>query len=92
MCDLESNIVINLKKNMVQVTCTYGSQMSNYPCSICWCDKTQLRNVGERIEERTEGKMKERLELIEKATTTTEANRISKQYSMHPIPVSEMSG
>ena len=77
---------------MMQVTCTYGSQMSNYPCSICWCSKTQLRNVSERIEERTEESMKRQLELIQTTTTTNEANKISKQYSMHHVPVSDIIG
>jgi hypothetical protein len=70
-----------------QVSATFDSNRCKYPCNLCMCDAENLNNVNLTFEPRTVQKMREIVDQIERAPTSTTKKLISQQWSVHPVQV-----
>ena len=81
-------LIIYLCMLYIQGTCTYDTNKSHYPCSMCMCQKSSLSSVeGQDHEYRTEPNMKR----IYRQMFNQQRNvqkEIAMTYSLHPVEVS----
>jgi hypothetical protein len=70
-----------------RITCTFDSNKSNFPCSLCFCPKKDLSSVSKTFTYRTEGNMKEIFVEMQQSPPE-EKERQSKELSVHPVQVS----
>ena len=71
-----------------QVTCTYDTNKSHHPCSMCMCRAEALSNVEAEVTHiyRTETSMKRIYEQMQSQPPTMR-ERTSKTHSLHPVEV-----
>ena len=72
----------------IQVTCTYDTNKSRYPCSICMCQKSSLSSVeGQNHEYRIEPNMKRVYREMSNQPRNVQ-KEIAMTYSLHLVEVS----
>ena len=72
----------------VQVMCTYDTNKSRYPCSMCMCQKSSLSSVeGQDHEYRTEPNMKRVYRQMFNQPRNVQ-KEIAMTYSLHLVEVS----
>ncbi len=72
----------------MQVSCTFDTNKRQLPCSICLCGKDSLRDVHQKNSVCTEKNMQEVYEAMMETRDKKDVAALSKQWSLHPIPVS----
>ena len=81
-------LFIYLCVSYVQVTCTYDTNKSCYPCNMCMCQKSSLSSVeGQDHEYRTEPNMKRVYRRMFNQPRNVQ-KEIATTYSFHPVEVS----
>lgn len=71
-----------------KVTCTYDTNKSRYPCSMCMCPKVSLSDVERGMNSyRTEASMKRIYQQMSTQPRTMQAST-AKSHSLHPVEVS----
>lgn len=69
-----------------QVTCTFDTNKSQYPCSTCMVPTNELANVERMVDYRTEPSMKEIYEELTRLQGRAR-DTLSKSHSLHPVKV-----
>jgi hypothetical protein len=80
----ELNIQVSYLFLFFQVTCTYDSNRTTYPCNVCECPKELLSDVQLKHAYRSESKISE---MHSKLNVDPDIVNKFKEMSMHPVKV-----